>query len=324
VAVRTFVRHCWLLIRPVSGPVMPFIVTCECGGGVSGVRHAGPQQLPCPICSKPLFVLPRSRWPAPEGEQAAATPSRATVKTRLHTWRMPLFAGAVTVVVVVAVFLALLPSLIRQKAEPLGMGDAGAEMNAHLTAAHRALTEGKYHLAFKEADAAKELSADHPNALGRDERLQLEQLHRQCDTLARLLNVPLQEIVKEASLAQDEDWQSHFKDVYQGHTVIFDDLLRADATGQPTLHTYEVRLGDEKVRLAVEDLTVLSKLPLDPPQRVLFGARLAKVAREPAGWVIHFDPESGVLFTDTNADYGVPLDDELLKVLERQQTWLRR
>ncbi len=296
---------------------MPFTVTCDCGGSVSGILRARPQILPCPVCRQPLFVLPYSRWPAPDGEPVPAPSSR------LRTWRMPLVAGAVTLVVVAGVFVALLSSLSRQKGGPSESGDVSAAIADHQTAAQLALKEGKYHLAFQEAEAAKELSDRHPAMLGRDERLQLEQLHRQCDMLYRLLNVPLQEIVKEASLAQAEEWPARFKELYQGRSVLFDDVLRADG-GRPVLHTYEVRLGDEKVHIAVEDLRLLRTLPLDPPQRVLFGARLAKVSREPGGWVIRFDPDSGVLFTDTDANYGVPLDDELVNVLERQQAWWRK
>jgi hypothetical protein len=219
------------------------------------------------------------------------------------------------------VFLTLWPSLSRQKAQPAEGENVAADLHAHQVAAKRALAAGQYHLAFQEADAAKKLSERSPAALDRDERLELEQLYRECDTLARLLDVPLQELVDKA---QDKDWPAHFKELYQGKTVIFDDVLRADAMGQPALHTYEVRLGDEKVHCAVEDIRLLRSLPLDPPQRALFGARLAKVSREADGWVIRFDPDSGVLFTDADADYGVPLDDDLVGVIQRQQTWWRK
>ena len=160
--------------------------------------------------------------------------------------------------------------------------------------------------------------------MDRDERSRLEQLHRQSDLLDRLLSVPLQEIVKEASSTPESEWPTRFADQYQDRSVLFDDLVRHDASGRPTLSTYEVRLGDEKVRLAVDELTLLRRLPLDPPPRLFFGARLAKVSREPGGWVIHFDPDSGVLLTDPDAALCVPLDEELQKVLAWQEKWLRK
>ena len=47
-----------------------------------------------------------------------------------------------------------------------------------------------------------------------------------------------------------------------------------------------MRLGDERVRLAVDDLPVLQNLPLEPPYAA-FAGRLAKVQRENGGWVVH-------------------------------------
>lgn len=232
---------------------------------------------------------------------------------------MPLIAGVVTLAAVVLGFVLLLPYLMRRTPDTPDAAAVAQEIGQRRTAAKRALREGKYHQAFREIDAAKELSDRQPAALGRDERRELEQLHRQSELLARLLNAPLQDIVKEAALAQEDEWRTRFAELYQGRGVLFDDVLRADAGGRLGLGTYEVRLGEEKVRLAVEELHVLRHLPLDPPPRVLFGARLAKVAHEAGGWVIRFDPDSGVLFTDPDAAGCVPLDAELLKVLEWQK-----
>jgi hypothetical protein len=326
VAVRTFVRRCWLLLRPAAGPPEPFAVACECGGTVSGLRQARPQTLRCPLCARPLFVLPRSRWPLPAGERPPDTPAPPPpTNKRPRPWRMPLLAGAVTLALVVAAFLVLLPLLVRPTQEQEPRDRQAAEQVRKLQAsARRALREGKYHQAFKDADAAKELSDRDPDALPRDERRDVAQLWRQSDLLARLLDVPLQEIVKQASLAPEDDWEPRFRELYRGRAVLFDDRLRYDGVGRPALNTYEVRLGDERVRLAVDDLKVLSHLPLDPPPRVLFGARLAKVGREQGAWVVRFDPDSGVLFTDPDAALCVPADDELRAVLERQAEWLKK
>jgi hypothetical protein len=236
---------------------------------------------------------------------------------------MPLVAGAATLALVVVAFLALLPYLTRrQSAAP---DRQSAEQVRKLQAsAKQALAAGNYYSAFRDTDTAKELSDRHPDALTRDERRELVQLWRQSDLLAHLLDVSLQEIVRQASLAPEDDWGPRFRELYQGRAVLFDDRLRYDVVGRPALHTYEVRLGDERVRLAVDELKVLRHLPLDPPPRVLFGARLAKVGREQGAWVVRFDPDSGVLFTDPDAALCVPADDELRAVLERQAEWLRK
>jgi hypothetical protein len=77
-------------------------------------------------------------------------------------------------------------------------------------------------------------------------------------------------------------------------------------------------------RLALGDLKLLPTLPLQRPQRLLFGARLASVRPENGGvWVVHFVPDSGVLLTDpdaVHAAYPLPTD-ELREVLERQAGW---
>jgi hypothetical protein len=326
VAVRSFVRRCWLLLRPDAGPPEPFAVACECGGAVSGLRQARPQTVRCPLCARPLFVLPRSRWPRLVGEQPPGAPPPVLPSPsgrRPRPWRMPLFAGAVTLALVVGAFLVLLPMLTRPRPAPDERPSA-EEVRRLQASARRALAEGKYRQAFKDADAAKELSDRRPDALSRDERRDVAQLWRQCDLLARLLDVPLQEIVKQASLAPEDDWQPRFRELYQGRAVLFDDRLRYDAVGRAALHTYEVRLGDERVRLAVDELNVFRHLPLDSAPRVLFGARLANVGREQGAWVVRFDPDSGVLFTDPDAALCVPLDDELRTVLERQAEWLRK
>jgi hypothetical protein len=88
-----------------------------------------------------------------------------------------------------------------------------------------------------------------------------------------------------------------------------------------------VRAGEVEARVALEDLTLLRQLPLDPPRRWLFGVRLANCQREEGGvWVFRFEPESAVLLTDEAAAAACcpgPVDDELHEVLRRQDEWLR-
>ena len=64
------------------------------------------------------------------------------------------------------------------------------------------------------------------------------------------------------------------------------------------------------------------------PRRMLFGARLAGLAREERGghglWVIRLDPDSGVLLTDEDTAGACgprPLDPGLREVLRRQADW---
>ncbi|HEY7424467.1 MAG TPA: hypothetical protein VH682_09585, partial [Gemmataceae bacterium] len=146
--------------------------------------------------------------------------------------------------------------------------------------------------------------------------------------LAHLLDNPLEDILQQAMQHRDvEEWHAKFED-YRGRTVIFDDVLRQDAPGRPALSFYVVRAAEVEARVALEDLTLLRQLPLDPPRRWLFGARLASCRREEGGvWVFRFEPESAVLLTDEAAAAACcpgPLDDELREVLRRQDEWLPR
>jgi len=132
----------------------------------------------------------------------------------------------------------------------------------------------------------------------------LKQLRRQSDLLAHLLDRSLEEILRQAMQHRnDDEWREKFED-YRGRSVLFDDRLRADASGRTILGSYVVRVGDVEARLALEDLLLLKQkpLPLDPPPRWLFGARLASCQREAGGvWVFRFEPDSAVLLTDEDA-----------------------
>jgi hypothetical protein len=81
-------------------------------------------------------------------------------------------------------------------------------------------------------------------------------------------------------------------------------------------------------RVALEDLTLWRRVPLAPPRRLLFGARLRRLGREAGGvWVVRFQPDSGVLLTDPGAAAAccpAPLDPDLLEVLQRQQEYVAR
>jgi hypothetical protein len=233
-----------------------------------------------------------------------------------------LVGGAAAMGLVFLVAWQYLARAPRERSEP------AADARAFMEAGQRALGEGNVHLALKELNAAIEQRERDPNSLSREEHRQLNQLRRQIDLLAHLLDNHLGEILQQALQHRSaEEWRAKFED-YRGRTVVFDDALRQDARGQPALAVYEVHAGEVKARLALEDLTLLRQLPLDPPRRWLFGARLTSCRREEGGvWVFHFEPDSTVLLTDETAAAACcppPLDEELREVLRRQDEWLRR
>jgi hypothetical protein len=236
---------------------------------------------------------------------------------------MPLTAAAATLAIVLSLFVASLPFLLRSKAR---QGEAAQEARELMDSGQRALAEGNFQLATQELTAALRQRDRRGGGLSAADGRQLDQLYRQADLLARLSSRSLQELLLEAlPLRRAEEWRARFRTHHRGNTVVFDDVVRRDAAGRPVLATYVVRAGDETARVALEDLELLKDLPLETPRRMVFGGRLEDLSRgQGGGWVVHFDPGSGVLLTDPGAVATClgPVDAELSEVLHRQQQWL--
>ena len=241
-----------------------------------------------------------------------------------------MLAGGVTLALCVAGFVVLLPFLFRPTnpaaTEPR---PTAVQLGDRTDSGRRALADGTFNVAVREFNAAIELRDRQPDLLTARQGRDLNQLQRQADLLARLHSLPLQDVLKEAALTPGgEEWRGHFDAVHKGRTVLFDDAVRRDAgMGRLALACYDVRAGTEKAVVALDDLTLLHALPLDPPPRLIFGGRLLGMAREKGGvWVVHFEPDSGVLLTDTDAVaacWPVPPDRDVLRTLQRQVEWLR-
>jgi hypothetical protein len=235
-------------------------------------------------------------------------------------WRRPLFAAFVTLAIVIAIF-ALLFLLL-----PSRPSASREQIQAHIAAGQESLAKGRFHEALKEFDTARRQLDENPRGLTPAEERRLTQWQRQASLLASLLSESLDEILLLASRSEDKEWQERFVEQYKGKAVVLDDAeVQRLGSGQYRLD-WVVRAGDEPARVEIGDLTMLRALPLDEPKRMLFGARLGKVAREEKGvWVIRFEPESGVLLTDPEAAAACcPMDDELLEVLNRQREWLKQ
>ena len=323
-ALRTYLRR-WRPAPSGSSVVVPFEVTCACGQVVRGRRLRRHQVVRCPACGAAVFVLPRSPWPPVDG---SPLPAGGAAPRARSPWLMPAVAGAVSLAILVVLFLLALPLLSRHPSVRRTEEASPAERLAvRLDLGRRALADGNYRVALRELNLAVEVRDSHPGLLAPADDRRLTRLQRQADLLARLLNRSLEEIVQEAALVRDPDeWQARFDDDYRGRSVIFDDAVGRDADGRPALATYAVIVNKETVRLALEDLKLFQALPLQPPARMLFGARLAGCARgEGGGWVIRFEPDSGVLLTDPGAAASccpAPLGRELEEVLRRQEEWL--
>jgi hypothetical protein len=246
-------------------------------------------------------------------------------------FRTPILAGGGTLAVFVVAFLALLPFLARPSGSaPTQPRSTAAELRQRLEAGRKALADGAFNVAAADLNAAVELRNRRPELLTATESRDLIQLQRQADLLAHLHSLPLSEVFKEAlTHANDEDWRVRFTAAHQGKTVVLDDVVRRDAaSGRLVLSVFEVRVREEKAVVALDDLIVLQPpLRLEQGQRLIFGGRLRSLEREAGGvWVVHFEPDSGVLLTDAaalTACSPVPLDPDALRTLQRQEEWLR-
>jgi hypothetical protein len=233
-------------------------------------------------------------------------------------------AGVVALIAVGAVFAVLLPYVFH---DGTGPPDADpAEVRTRLERGQGLLSEGKFQLARAELEAARQLAARQAQALTPEEHRHLAQLHRQAALLTDNLDLSLQQILEQAATTDAQEWQAQFTRRYRGRAVVFDGVLRRDLGGQVRMLDYFLFVKNEPVRLEWQELRLLAPLPLQEPQRLLFGARLASARREDRGmWVVRFEPDSGVLITDPGAAAAVclqPVDEPLREVLQRQQAWL--
>jgi hypothetical protein len=301
--------------RPAPEVVVPYEVSCSCGRPLRGWRQRSRQIVSCTSCGRKRFILPSSAWLVPTAD---AQPKYLSLRNLLI---VIVLGGALAM----GLCLLLLRPYLRQSTTTATL--SGTDVRAQLEAGERQLRDGNVFLALNELNAAVEQAAWYPQSLFAEQHDHLQQLRRQTDLLARLLDQPLEDIVRQAMQHRsDQEWAEKFAQ-YRGRTVVFDDVLRRDGKGRPVLGFYTIRVAGVEAWIALEDLTLLRRLPLEPPRRILFGARLASCRREEGGiWVLRFEPDSAVLFTDESAAAvccPLPLDEELLKVLKRQDEWLR-
>jgi len=303
----------WLPPAPFRPKVeVPFNITCKSGHIVQGTRRHRHQIVQCNTCGEDVFVLPRSPWPDADA-RADGGP-----KSIRSPWRGPAIAGTLTLVAVLA-GMAYLLSFLSQKAS------IPQNIETHIEAGRRALTEGKLRLAAQEFREAHLLCSSDPDSVPAARVREIEQLRRQTALLPDLLSESLGEILLRSMNMQEDEWMAQFQQRYKGYAIIFDAPVRRDGAGQLELE-WDLRAGDEPARIDIGTLEILSGLPLNEPKRLLFGARLGRIGREQDGvWVVRFEPGSGVLLTDRMVAASccpMPLEEDLLNVLDQQLQWL--
>jgi hypothetical protein len=322
-----WLKRAWKALLPAAmtgGRV--FAVACRCGQMLRGRRTAVHQVLRCPGCGRNVFVLPASAFQPPTPD---APPGPRQPPSALWLLVPILVCGLLAMVVVYALFRNFQPtehSAVQKEAE-----SPRFKLLAQIDAAHQQMElAGGLHLARELLDKAVQQRDADPTLLTEAEHRRLNQLQRQAALLTELVPVPLLTLIDQAENAPNPAaWQARCR-AYQGKGLIFDDMLRNDrAPGR----IQSRRLGDLRTpqmasgRVALEDLTLLHLLPLQMPQRWIFGARIRGIDREGGpGWVIRLEPESGVLFSERTAVEaempGLSNDPEWPLLLARQQALL--
>jgi hypothetical protein len=245
--------------------------------------------------------------------------------TRWRLWALPGLAVALTVLALAVAYHFIVPPRVPPaESAQRGLKAVGDEIAAfdRLAAARAQMARGNFRLALDDLRAARALHE--PASWPRGSRLELAQLQRQAELLADLMPESLGEVVGHAAGVQEKEWQADFRYRYRGKAVVLDLEVHAGADGRYE-HDWLLRARDEPARLELGGLELLRRLPLDRPQRLLFGARLAAVRREPGrGWVVRLEPDSGVLITDPGAAVACflsPEEPDVRALLQRQADW---
>jgi hypothetical protein len=311
------VQSWWRHSSTFGGAPTPFEVACRCGAVLRGWRGPAAQVLTCPQCRGAVFVLPRSPRPLvldPAVPRPLARPRRR--------WLLP----AATAGFILA-GLVLITLTLWHGNEPVASDKLATDrptFERRLAAAHQHLDVGAFRQAADELRPLLALSRAQPELISAGQLRELEQLARQADALADLCGETLEEILAHAGAVADDEWRAEFPHRYRGRAFLFDLEIRA-AGGGHFAHPYLLWVGKEPAHLDLDRLELLTALPLDPPQRMIFAARLAAVHRVPGrGWVVELEPASGVLLTEAGParlccpDLAGP---ETLAVLQRQRLW---
>ncbi len=307
---------------PAANTPPPFAVECACGTWARGPRRPQSQILTCTNCGRPVFVFPAS----PPPFVAAGASGRGALGPWLRFWLPPAAAALLAVALVGAVIAALVRGYRPPDAAepPLTELRAGPLIGDRLDAARTALLEGSYRVARQELDAAHALHLRFPQLLlPADRYRQLRQWRPQSGLLADLLSESVGEIFRHSIGLADREWDSLFRERYQGRSVLLDARVFRDAGGHYRID-YQLEAAGVAGVWDCDHLRLFERLPLQAPQRLLFGFRLDAI-RRPAKdrWVVTPQPDSGVLITDPLLLGGlsIPVDADILEVLRRQATW---
>lgn len=297
----------------------PYEITCVCGQVARGWRQRTHQVLRCRHCDAPVFVLGRSPLPA-VGKAPGPTSASAAQSWRIlrnHRWLL----GASVLALLAGGTLAV---WWFSRSSPTQVANDADTLQAQMLQGEKYLAAGAFRRAAVELGAARSAWQRQPQLLTAAAGRHLEQLWQQASLLADLSDRTLEEILHHAAGTTRADWALEFAQRYRGKALCFDLEIHALA-GKKFAHPYRLWARGVEAQLDLDNLDLLHLLPLDPPRRVLFLARLDAVERLAGrGWVVQLVPGSGVLLTDAAAvRFLCPgfADAPTQTLVERQAAW---
>lgn len=306
---------------PNSGERFAYLVPCPCGATATGWRSAAFQEFPCPQCGRRLIAFPAHPWLEGPGvaDRSAAGPLQGK-ETRKSILFWPVLAGAVTLALLIVLYLVVLAPILSRNGKPPPVVSKGLAPGDALVLARDLLEKGQFRRAFETLDGlADKAGFDKKTSVLR------QQLHREAALLADLSAEPLEDLLLHAGATAPEEWQAESRRRYRGRAFVFQATFEKKAGGWESDYPLETDRG-EKVRMLWDGLAVFDALPGPGPHHLVIGARLESLEIEAPGpaWTLRWQSGSGVLLTSAAAlrtccpDLDGP---ELEDLVRRQFRW---
>ncbi len=285
------------------------------------MRRPSHQVVACPGCGRAVFVFPLSPLPQVRSAEDAPLPAVG----RPSPWLYPALGAGITLFIVVVGFAAFIASYVpgQRIAEPTAA--SAADVRAGWERGRQLLAVADFAPAARELEAAHVLAQRHPQLLSPPEQRRLANLQREAALLADWPGKPLEQTLAGMAALDADQWQTLARG-YRGKAVFFD----AEVSRDLALNTFRLEhrrpAVGQVLRLDLQSLKLLQRLSLNGGRRVIFGARVADLRRDPAGpCAVILQPDSGVLLTDADAASQAcfqPIDAELRAVVDRQAAWV--
>lgn len=272
-----------------------------------------------------MFVFPASSFHSAALVDTTPEHPALALPAPVRFWLGPAVAGAAAIAVV-GVVLAALISRHRPAAAPdaptSATSDAG-DVSRHYEAARAAISEGAYRTASIHLAEVGRLRPRFPRVALPESDKAVERIRRQVDLLADLSSESIEEIMRHSIGQSEAEWQAVFRDRYAGRAVVLDARVFRDAGGRIHID-YQLDSGGLSGEWDIQDCTLFRRLPIQRPQRIVVGLRLANVMRTSRDrWVVRPQPDGAVLLTDRSllAGLSIAADNEFLEVLHKQLEW---